>query len=59
MVVEALLTIILLVNRVDTYRHKEIRSTGRPTYSVPFSWPCLAELYEDMNVRVCEHGNSG
>ena len=40
---EALLTIFLPGERADTYRHKEMRSTDHLTYSVRFSWSCLAE----------------
>jgi hypothetical protein len=34
LVVEALLIIFLPEERADTYRHKEIQSLDRPTYSV-------------------------
>jgi hypothetical protein len=37
LVVEALLIVYLPGQRTDPYRHKVIRSTYRPTYSVRFS----------------------
>jgi hypothetical protein len=40
------LTISLPEGWPDTYRHKEMRSTDRPTYSVRFSWSCLAETFQ-------------
>jgi hypothetical protein len=58
--VEALLIYLLPEEQADTYRHKEIRSTDRLTYLVPFGWSCLAELYEtyECTVRVYEPANS-
>jgi hypothetical protein len=38
LVVEALLIVYLPGQRADPYRHKVIRSTDRPAYSVRFSW---------------------
>ena len=48
---KAPLTIFLPENRADTQRHKEIPSTGRPAYSVSFSWSCLAEPYEHASYK--------
>jgi hypothetical protein len=39
-------SIFLPEERANTYTHKEIRSTDCLTYSVRFSWSCLAEPFQ-------------